>query len=263
MTIESSGNSGVDTRGRCAMLPGNAMSAAPSLSVVLVCKNSGPRLPLALESIWAQLHLPIEIIVIDGASTDGSRAWLEQQRARVATLVSEPDANLHEAFNKGIALARGEWVLLLGANDRLVGDMVLSEAYNWMKKTEAGVTVGEVAMDDGRLLRMRSRVNPAVGNFMPRSGAFYRRTLFEENGAFDPSLATMADYEFNIRLWKSRVRFKPIPLRIAACAVRELPKRPRWLRCREEINVRHRYFSALRCAPWDARSIARALLGLA
>jgi glycosyltransferase involved in cell wall biosynthesis len=233
------------------------MSAAPALSVILVCKNPGPRLQAALASVWAQLHIHPEIIVIDGGSTDGSREWLTAQRARLATLVSEPDAGLYPAMNQGIALATGAWILFLGADDRLVGDMVLSEALNWMNKTEAGVAAGEVAYDDGRIYKLRSNVNPCARNFVHHQGTFYRRSLFAENDAFDTSLAVMADYEFNVRLWKNRVRFKPIPLRIAACGTGGLSDAGRWRGYREEIAVRHRYFSFGRCLVWDALSVVR------
>ena len=233
------------------------MSAAPALSVILVCKNPGPRLQAALASVWAQLHIHPEIIVIDGGSTDGSREWLTAQRARLTTLVSEPDAGLYPAMNQGIALATGAWILFLGADDRLVGDMVLSEALNWMNKTEAGVAAGEVAYDDGRIYKLRSNVNPCARNFVHHQGTFYRRSLFAENDAFDTSLAVMADYEFNVRLWKNRVRFKPIPLRIAACGTGVLSDSGRWRGYREEIAVRHRYFSFGRCLVWDALSVVR------
>ena len=233
------------------------MSAAPALSVILVCKNPGPRLQAALASVWAQLHIHPEIIVIDGGSTDGSREWLTAQRARLTTLVSEPDAGLYLAMNQGIALATGAWILFLGADDRLVGDMVLSEALNWMNKTEAGVAAGEVAYDDGRIYKLRSNVNPCARNFVHHQGTFYRRSLFAENDAFDTSLAVMADYEFNVRLWKNRVRFKPIPLRIAACGTGGLSDSGRWRGYREEIAVRHRYFSFGRCLVWDALSVVR------
>jgi putative colanic acid biosynthesis glycosyltransferase len=239
------------------MLPANAMSAVPSLSVILVCKNPGSRLHAALGSVWEQVHVSPEIIVIDGASTDGSREWLESQRSRLTALVSEPDSGLYDAMNKGIALARGDWIYFLGADDRLVGDMVLSEAVNWMKKTEAGIAAGEVAYDDGRLYKLHSHVNPLARNFVHHQGAFYRRTLFLENDAFDTSLAVMADYEFNVRLWKNRIRFKPIPLRIAACGTGGASDSGRWRGYREEIAVRHRYFPFARCLFWDILSVVR------
>src|SRR2546423_15086867 len=108
MTIERSGNSGMDTRGRCVMLAANAMSAAPTLSVIVACKNPGSRLHAALESVWEQRHVDLELIVIDGGSADGTREWLAAERARIAAPVSEPDDGVHDAMNKGVARARGQ-----------------------------------------------------------------------------------------------------------------------------------------------------------
>jgi glycosyltransferase involved in cell wall biosynthesis len=237
------------------------MSAAPSLSVIVACQNPGSRLATALASVWEQRHIAAELIVIDGGSTDGTAAWLDAHRARLATLLAASDGGSYDAMNKGVARARGDWVHFLGATDRLAGDMVLSEVANWMKKTEAGVVVGEAAFDDGRICRLRSHVNPLARNFVHLPGAFYRRLLFEENGGFDPALAVQADYEFNVRLWKSHIRFKPIPLRIAACGVGDLRDGVGWRACREEIAVRHRYFPFPRCLPWDLVSVLRWLRG--
>lgn len=239
------------------MLLRNAMSAAPTLSVIVVCKNPGRQLHAALASVWEQQHVEPELIVVDGGSTDGTVAWLESNRARIATVITEPDGGVYEAMNKGLTHAHGEWVYFLGADDRLAGDMVLSETVNWMRKTEAGVVAGEAAFDDGRIYKLRSRVNAIARNFVHHQGAFYRRTLFEENGSFDVSLAVQADYEFNVRLWKSRIRFKPIPLRIAACGVGGVSDGGEWRVYREEISVRHRYFSLGRCLPWDLLSVVR------
>lgn len=225
----------------------------------MACKNPGPRLHAALASVWEQKWVEPELIVIDGASTDGTREWLEAQRPRLAALVSEPDRGVYDAMNKGLNRATGEWVLFLGADDRLVGDMVLSETLNWAKRTEAGVIVGEAAYDDGRIYRLRSSVNPLPRNFVHHQAAFYRRSLFVENGDFEVSLAIMGDYELNLRLWKNRVRFKPIHLRISACGVRGVSDSGRWQGYAEEIRVRHRYFKPWRCWFWDALSVARFL----
>ena len=232
-------------------------AVVPSISVIVVCKNPGSRLATALESVWAQRWVEPELIVIDGASTDGTREWLERQRARIAVLVSEPDQGIYDAMNKGVARATGEWVLFLGADDRLVGEMILSEVLNWAKRTESGIVAGEAAYDDGRLYKLRSHINPLSRNFLHHQSAFYRRSLFSDFGGFDTSLAIMADYELNLRLWKSHVRFKPVPLRVAACGTRGLSDSGRWLGYREEIAVRHRYAGWARCLVWDGFSIAR------
>lgn len=233
------------------------MSVVPTFSVIVACKNPGNRLHAALASVWEQREVAFELIVIDGNSSDGARDWLEASRTRIATLISEPDGGVYDAMNKGIAAARGEWVCFLGADDRFTGDRILSETAHWIRKSEAGVVAGEAAYDDGRIYKFRTPVNPVARNFVHHQAAFYRRTLFEENGIFDPTLSVMADYEFNVRLWKNRVRFKPIPLRIATCAVGGLSDRGGWRGYREEITVRHRYFSPARSLPWDAVSLAR------
>jgi glycosyltransferase involved in cell wall biosynthesis len=234
------------------------MSApTPIISVIIVCKNPGPRLPAALASVWAQDQVQAELIIVDGGSTDGSREWLESQRSRIATLIAEPDHGIYDAMNKGVAVARGEWVLFLGADDRLAGDRVLSEAVNWMKKNEADIAVGEAIYDDGRIYKLGPRVNPLARNFVHHQATFYRRTLFAEHGDFDPSLAIMADYEFNLRLWKNQVPFKPMPLRIAACGSGGLSDAGGWRGYGEEIRLRHRYFPAWQCWLWDALSVVR------
>lgn len=237
------------------MLAPNAMSAAPSLSVVLTCHNSAAKLPATLASVWEQHGVQPEVVVVDRGSTDGTRDWLASHAGRVhslATMEIEP----HEALNQGLAAARGDWVLIFGERDRLVGDRVLSETLNWMKKTEAGAVAGEAAGDDGRLHKLRSPVNPLAGDFAPRAATFYRRSLFAENGPLDPAFGPLARYEFHLRLWKNRVRFKPIPLRIAACA----PDAPfDWAAARQEIRARHLYFGAGRSLLWDVRSLLRSL----
>jgi glycosyltransferase involved in cell wall biosynthesis len=237
------------------------MQTAPAFTLIVACRNPGPQLPATIESIRAQRWVEPQIIVADLGSTDGSRAWAAAEGPRLSAVIHGSAENRVEALNQAIAAARGEWLIFLQAGDRLVGDMVLSETGNWMKKTEAGVVVGEVAWDDGSIEKLRSHVNPVARNFLPASAGFYRATLFAENGSFDPSLRWHAEYEFNVRLWKSRVRFKPIPLRIAA-AHRPMARELRaWPAMREEMKVRHRYFSVLRCAPWDLAAGLRWLGG--
>lgn len=233
------------------------MSVAPSLSVIVACKNPGERLHAALASVWMQRRVDVELIVIDGASRDGTREWLTAQRSRIATLVSEPDPGLYTAMNKGIAAAHGEWIYFLGADDRFASDTVLSETIAWTRTTQAGVVAGDAAFEDGRVYRLPARVNPIARNFVHHQAAFYQRTLFAEHGNFDPTLRVMADYEFNVRIWKSRVGFATIPLRVATCGVGGVSDGGSWRGYREEITVRHRYFAAWRCWFWDVGSGVR------
>ena len=231
--------------------------AAPTFSVIVVCRNPGRRLAATLDSVWQQRGAAAEPIVIDGASNDGTRERLEADRSRFAALVSEPDDGVYAAMNKGIALARGEWVLFLGADDRLAHDTVLADAARNLVDTEAAVTVGEAAYDDGRIYRLATRPRPIARNFVHHQATLYRRTVFQEHGGFDATLRIMADYDFNLRLWKSHVRFRSLALRLAVCGTGGLSDRGGWLGYREEIAVRHRHFPAWQCLGWDAISVLR------
>ncbi|MBS0664179.1 MAG: glycosyltransferase [Verrucomicrobia bacterium] len=229
----------------------------PPLSVIVACRNPGPRLANALESVWAQRDLAPELVVVDGASTDGTAEWLERQRDRIQVLISAPDDGVYDAMNKGLAAACGEWVLFLGADDELDSDITLAEACVQLRHTSGGVVAGEVAYADGRVYRLAASPHPRARNFVHHQGAFYRRSLFAEHGPFDSSLRVMADYDFNLRLWKNHVHFKASSLRVCRCGTGGLSDRGNWRGYREEIRVRHRHYPAHQCWLWDAISVVR------
>ncbi len=230
------------------------MSSAPPLSVILVHDRGSDRLDATLASLRAQRGVETERL---GASLNAAAA--ADFAARSADIAVPPDAapapDRISAINRALRAATGEWVLVVTSGDRLVGDLVLSECLNWMRKTEAGIVVAEVACDDGRIVKMAAAANPIAGPFLPESGTFYRRTLFAENGDFDAACGPAAAYEFHLRLWKSRIRFKPIPLR--AVATDRLPgdEAPRWAACRAERLARRRYFSFGRAWRWDLAAL--------
>lgn len=237
----------------------NAMNEAmstPLVSVIVVCCNPGPRLRVALASVWAQQGGLHETVVIDGASTDGTREWLESQRPRLGSLVSEPDRGVYDAMNKGIAAARGDWLIFLGADDRLANERVLAEAAGTLGQTSAGVLVGEARFDDGRCYPHAALPVPVRRNFVHHQAAFYRRTLMTA-GNFDGTLSIQADYDLNLRLWRSGVRFAPLPLQVSLCGSGGLSDHGHWSNYREEITVRHRHFPSWRCWLWDAGSVVR------
>src|SRR4051812_10771816 len=121
MTIESSGNSGMDTLRPCAMLPANAMSAAPLLSVIVVCQHPAPLLEVTFASLAAQRFVQPEVVVLARGSNDSAAGWLAANPDRYAALVhAGADDTLAAGLNAALPSAHGEWVLILQAGDRLV-----------------------------------------------------------------------------------------------------------------------------------------------
>ncbi|MFM9091935.1 MAG: glycosyltransferase, partial [Verrucomicrobiota bacterium] len=197
------------------------MSAEPACSLIVTCRNPGARLGPTLASALEQRRAAVELIVVDQDSTDGPPAWLEARRGELAAVVNLPGAGRVAAANAGIERARGDWVHFLRPGDRLAGDGVVAEVLVWARKTEAGVVVGETASDAGELRRLPARVTALAGDFAPPAGTFYRRSRFAETGGFDPELPVAADYEFQLRFWKGRVRVKSLPIRVVTTVFRE------------------------------------------
>jgi hypothetical protein len=93
----------------------------PVVSIVTVTLNALPGLRETVESVVGQAWEAIEHIVIDGASTDGSVAYLQSLGAKVAYWRSRRDGGIYDAMNAGLSIARGQYVLFLNSGDVLVG----------------------------------------------------------------------------------------------------------------------------------------------
>src|SRR6185503_13603856 len=101
----------------------------PKVSVVTVNFNMADQIAGTLDSVLAQDYPNFESIVIDGASTDGSREIIAAYGDRLAYWASERDRNLYDGMNKGVRAATGEWVVFMNAGDRFAGADVLSRIF--------------------------------------------------------------------------------------------------------------------------------------
>ncbi|HRT06705.1 MAG TPA: glycosyltransferase, partial [Kiritimatiellia bacterium] len=92
---------------------------APAISVVTVCRNPGQELPAAAASVRAALGAGDEWVVQDGASTDGTADFLRGLADARVRSESRPDGGIYDAMNRAAARAQGDYLLFLGADDRL------------------------------------------------------------------------------------------------------------------------------------------------
>lgn len=100
------------------------------LSIVTAVKNRKKDLFVTLKSIFDQTYPSIELIVIDGGSTDGTVELIQQYQDRIAYWVSEPDYNVYDAMNKGLRQTTGDWVLFLNAGDTFCNTSVVSQVFS-------------------------------------------------------------------------------------------------------------------------------------
>jgi len=95
-----------------------SVAANPLVTVITVVLNAAPLVEQTIRSILSQSYQPIEYLIIDGGSTDGTIEGVKRFQDRVGLLLSEPDNGIYDAMNKGIDLAHGRWTIFLNAGDR-------------------------------------------------------------------------------------------------------------------------------------------------
>ncbi len=95
------------------------MAEHPPISIIIVTYNAAKTLQASLDSIYRQKYPAIEIVMIDGASTDNTVEIIKQNADNLSYWVSEKDAGIYDAMNKGIKHATGNWIYFLGADDVL------------------------------------------------------------------------------------------------------------------------------------------------
>lgn len=203
---------------------------AVRVSVVTVSFNSATTVERTLQSVRRQTHPDLEHIVIDGASTDGTLHILDQYRADLAQLVSEPDRGLYHAMNKGWRLATGDVVGFLNSDDELAAPDVISRIVAAFEQSGSDAVYGDLDLvarggsEDRVLRRWRSgrfsRLKYHWGWMTPHPATYVRRQLFLRHGGFREDLAISADYELMLRffyLYRARVTY--LPLRLVSMAV--------------------------------------------
>jgi len=183
------------------------------LSVITVCLNSRATIAEAIASVHRQTHPDIEHIVIDGKSTDGTLDAIAPYRSRIAGLVSESDEGLYFAMNKGIALATGDYIGFLNADDIYVDDRVLSRVAGALDQGRVDSAYGDLvyvdAVDTSRVLRYwksRPYRNGLVeAGWVPAHPTFFvRAAILKDIGGFDTRYRYQSDFEIMIRLFIDR-----------------------------------------------------------
>jgi glycosyltransferase involved in cell wall biosynthesis len=178
------------------------------VSVVIGVKNGAAALQRCVDSIAAQDWTSRETIVIDSASTDGTRELVEAnaRAGKVTRYVSEPDRGLYEAWNKALRLARGDWICFLGCDDRFHEPESLRHLVEGAS-SEARVVYGRLNLVTPSgvvaetLGRPWTEARPAflAGIMIPHPGTLHHRSLFEEHGYFDESYRIAGDYDMLLR----------------------------------------------------------------
>ena len=176
------------------------------VSLVTISYNAALTIQKCIDSVLSQTYSPVEYIVIDGNSVDGTQNIIIKNKLCIQYFTSEPDKGIYVAMNKGLKLATGDVVGLLNADDYFANEHVLSDIVSAFMENDPDVLYADLdyVNHSGAVIRkwrsglfLRKKFN---WGWMPPHPTFYvKRILFNEMGFYNLDFGTAADYELMLR----------------------------------------------------------------
>lgn len=195
--------------GFCFNRSGQA-NPTPLISVIVVVFRDRKELGEVIKSILPFQSKDLEIVIVDGCSQDGTVELLESLNEHIAFWLSEPDKGIYDAMNKGLAAARGKYVLHLNAGDRLLD--VPWAALQQFDDESIDVVCCRVLLDSQVVFVSRTGLLLKVDNTWHHQGTFYRRAA---HLGYDVSYRMAADFDHNQRLLKRGCTIRDLPVVVA------------------------------------------------
>lgn len=190
----------------------------PMFSIITVTRNHLDGLKATQQSLLAQIRRDFEWIIIDGASEDGTIEYLKNMTLDEPLFtLSEPDAGLYEAMNKGIKKSSGQYVLFLNSGDTFATDQTLENITKACTKNPDFI-YGDSLENHKNKIHYK-RANPAKkviwGMFTHHQSMLYKRSIISENDLRYRQIYSIAgDYDFTLRFLQLAKKSLHIPIPI-------------------------------------------------
>ena len=186
------------------------MSKFPLVSIITPSFNQAHFLRKTIESVLSQGYPSLEYIIMDGASTDGSQAVIQEFADRLAYWESTPDEGQTDAINKGFARSQGKYLAWLNSDDVYYPGAVAEAVAFFEAHPEAAMVYGDCDFIDaeGRVIGRFPAAQTDYARLrrgyvhVPQQAAFFRADLWRKVGPLDPSFYFAMDYDLWVRLSK-------------------------------------------------------------
>lgn len=189
------------------------------VTLITACYNSEATIRTAIESVLSQRDVELEYIVVDGASTDGTIELLKDYEPRFAgrmRYISEPDKGMYDAINKGIALATGDIIGILNADDVLASNDTLAHVaaafkpgidalYADIRFVRTGDSLETLRVAKTVRYCSAAKWRPWMFRFaamVPHPSFYVRRECFAKLGNYSLDYKICADFELELRFLK-------------------------------------------------------------
>lgn len=179
------------------------------ISIIIATYNAERTLNRCLESITSQMTDETELVIIDGGSKDDTVNIIHKYKDFIAYTVSEPDRGIYDAWNKGIKVARGKWIMFIGADDILL-PKALQTYLNTIRTTANIDSYDYICAHDeyvdkrGKLLKLLGE-DPVWSKLRRYMAAAHvaslhsKKNLFDTVGGYNINFKICADYELLMR----------------------------------------------------------------
>ncbi len=169
------------------------------LSIITINKNNSQGLERTIQSVINQTFRDFEYIIIDGASTDGSVEIIKKYQNKIDYWVSEPDRGIYHAMNKGIKVAKGEYLLFLNSGDWLTDDTILEKVFSIDFNED--IVYGNIMVDEKFIKKYPNKITLKyfLEDSLPHPATLIKKKLFNTIGRYNESLKIAADWEFFLR----------------------------------------------------------------
>jgi len=177
----------------------------PSLVVIIPVRNAMPYLAEALESIRAQRYEPIEVVVVDDGSTDGSVEFARQVTNPRLRVIELKDVGPAAARNAALRITSSELVAFLDADDIWPANALNRLCLALSERPDAGFAQGRIRnFSDSQQGGRRFLTMPY--EFVNLGANVWRRNVFEKVGLLDEDLRLCEDLDFIMRCWECDIR---------------------------------------------------------
>ena len=232
--------------------------SAPRISLITVCYNAESSIAGTLQSAREQTYRNFELLIVDGASKDNTLKVVQQFSDLPLVIHSEPDKGIYDAMNKAVALAKGDILFFLNADDALLDGQVLArvaEAFDADPALE--FLWGDVvnAFQDGQNLTLSyAYINPdtLIYGSLCHQGVFAHKRLFERFGSFDLKYRLCADFDWFLRVLRGGARYRYLDLDVSIFTRGGAHEKSLARMYREKALIRRKYVSLV---PWVGNEI--------
>jgi len=212
MNIKNKTSKSIDTHNFTQEIPIGSFSEQTSknkVSVIVAAFNSAHEIECTINSFVNQSYQKKELIIIDGGSTDGTLELIKRYENKIDFWISEPDRGIADAFNKGVTLAKGDFIYFIGAGDFFWKSNVLEKVMEGVDSKIDMLVCGRInrTTEDGKTVLYTSSLNFKKWMLLykmglPHQGLFTNKIFFDKYGLFDLKYKFAMDYELLLRAYK-------------------------------------------------------------